>query len=619
MREAVKPHRSFRHAPAFNQSRPIAAAMTSSEAPTRRQLRIYIDLAFQLPANASLACLDSWLTGVLEIPPPAPKESVAEAWTWRALLLAREWLQIGQVPVFDPPAIIGLSPGPRPADWSAQVALALVETLPQSLYIRVLDAAFGLCAWAAAHPETAENRGKFFTAIETFVKDRLHKIAVSGKSTLPVLRAAHARGIPFIHLGGGVYQLGWGNRARRIDRSASGQDSAIGGRLSGNKALTAALLRAGGLPAPVHEAAATADDALAAALRLGWPVVVKPAALNRGEGVTTDVADEATLRQAFEAAAANPRGGPVLVERQVPGVCHRLFVAGGALLYAVKRWPMSVQGDGVQTVAQLVDQEVAAQQRRPPWKRSEIRPLDELALHTLAAAGVHPSSVPERGALVPLRIIESTAWGGVDEDVGSRAHPETIKIALRAAALLSLDVAGVDLITTDIATPWYETGAIINEVNFSPLLGDGSISPHYVPAFLDRLMAGNGRIPVEVFVGGEAAWRAAAQRWQALRDAGLAACLTNAVQSFSASGDEWIMKFDSLCQRVRAMLLCPATGGVVLAVQTDEFLSTGLPFDAVDALTWVDSELAVFRQPGPLTTARHSALARLFEEWRKFG
>jgi cyanophycin synthetase len=177
----------------------------------------------------------------------------------------------------------------------------------------------------------------------------------------------------------------------------------------------------------------------------------------------------------------------------------------------------------------------------------------------------------------------------------------------------------VDLITTDIATPWYENGAIINEVNFSPLLGDGSISPHYVPAFLERLMAGNGRIPVEVFIGGDAAWRAAAQRWQELRDAGVAACLTNAVQSFSPSGGEWIMKFDSLCQRVRAMLLCPATGGVVLAVQTDEFLSTGLPFDAVDALTWVDSELAAFRQPGPLIAARQSALARLLEEWRKFG
>jgi len=593
--------------------------MTGPEPPTRRQLRLYIDIAFQLPAPASLTCLDSWLTGVLDIPPPVPRDSVAEAWTWRALLLAREWLQIGQVPVFDPPAIIGLSPGPRPAHWTARVSLALIETLPQSLYIHVLDAAFGLCTWAAAHPETAENRGKFFAAIETFVKDRLQKIAVSGKSTLPVLRAAHARGIPFIHIGGGVYQLGWGNRARRIDRSASGQDSAIGNRLSGNKALTAALLRAGGLPAPVHEAVATADDALAAAPRLGWPVVVKPAALNRGEGVTTDVADEATLRQAFEAAAANPRGMPVLIERQVPGVCHRLFIAGGALLYAVKRWPMSVRGDGVRTVAELVDQEVAAQQRRPPWKRSEIRPLDELARRTLAAAGFCPSSVPDQGVLAALRNIESTAWGGVDENVGARAHPENIKIALQAAALLSLDVAGVDLITTDIAKPWYETGAIINEVNFSPLLGDGSISPHYVPAYLERLMPGNGRIPVEVFVGGEAAWRAAAQRWQALRDAGVAACLTNSVQSFSPSGDEWFMTFNRLCQRVRAMVLCPLTGGLVLAVQTDEFLSTGLPFDAVDALTWVDSELTALRRPGPLTAARHSALARLLEDWRKFG
>jgi hypothetical protein len=325
------------------------------------------------------------------------------------------------------------------------------------------------------------------------------------------------------------------------------------------------------------------------------------------------------LRQAF-ASAEEARGGTVLVERQAPGICHRLFLIDGALLYAVKRLPISVRGDGIQTVAALVAGEVAAQQRRPPWKRTEIQPLDDLARHAMAAAGFSPASVPGIGVSVPLRNIESTAWGGGREEVTGRVHPDNLNIARQAAALLSLHVAGVDFITTDVATPWHENGAIINEVNFSPLLSDQEISPHCIRTFIEHLFAGNGRIPVEIFVGGEAAWRAASQRWHVLRDEGMAACLTNAVKTFSAAGGEWVMNFDSVCQRVRALLLGAGTGAIVLAVQTDEFLQTGLPFDAVDAVTWIDTDLAAFRQPdGPLPEARLAALARLLEDWRRFG
>ncbi len=51
--------------------------------------------------------------------------------------------------------------------------------------------------------------------------------------------------------------------------------------------------------------------------------------------------------------AALSRTKAVIVERQVEGVCHRLFMAHGRLLYAVKRLPMSVEGDGVTDIAGL--------------------------------------------------------------------------------------------------------------------------------------------------------------------------------------------------------------------------------------------------------------------------
>lgn len=101
--------------------------------------------------------------------------------------------------------------------------------------------------------------------------------------------------------------------------------------------------------------------------------------------------------------------------------------------------------------------------------------------------------------MIPLRDIESTQWGGIDEDVTNMIHPDNLKIAFQATNLFELKVAGIDIITTDISKPWYETDAIINEVNFAPLLGGGDISRKKIGEFLDLLLKDDGRIPIEQY------------------------------------------------------------------------------------------------------------------------
>src|SRR5690606_24429942 len=110
----------------------------------------------------------------------------------------------------------------------------------------------------------------------------------------------------------------------------------------------------------------------------------------------------------------------------------------------------------------------------------------------LARAGLTLDSVPAAGAWAWLRRIESTEWGGVDEDFSTTLHPDNAAIAIRAAELFGLDIAGVDIISTDITRPWHENGAIINEVNSSPLLGASLSSLNSMPAVLARLVPCNG-------------------------------------------------------------------------------------------------------------------------------
>ena len=86
-----------------------------------------------------------------------------------------------------------------------------------------------------------------------------------------------------------------------------------------------AALDAAGLPPVRHAVAATLDDALAAARRLGYPLVAKPVDLNAGTSVRR-VDEEAHLKDAWDeisALARNTRGqalaGVVLLEEVLTG------------------------------------------------------------------------------------------------------------------------------------------------------------------------------------------------------------------------------------------------------------------------------------------------------------
>jgi hypothetical protein len=174
-------------------------------------------------------------------------------------------------------------------------------------------------------------------------------------------------------------------------------------------------------------------------------------------------------------------------------------MVGDRLLYCVKRQPMGIRGDGEQTIEQLVENELARQAQKPIWHRSKIQAIDTFTKQVLEGQGLTNNSIPQAGTFVALRTIESTEWGGVDEDMTPMVHPDNIQIAVDASRLLNLQVAGIDIITMDIARPWHENGAVINEVNFAPLLGGAEISRSYLPLFFEYLFRGTHMIPLDIF------------------------------------------------------------------------------------------------------------------------
>lgn len=536
------------------------------------QERLRINIELEVPGELSSTAYEAWSTSLLErdswrsvgVDSSAlkglPKED--ELFVISVLVLYSMLMRLGYAPVFDLPRVLACKPsGKGERAYALDVLIPAVQFIDPKATRMALQAALQLCKWMAAHPVTPKHCDNVFRVITQKVIKPLRQMIPGGKSTIPVLTVAHDMDIPLMHLGLGIYQLGWGAKARRLDRSVSEMDSAMGSRLAQSKPATAHLLRAAGLPAPVHEVVGSEEEALAAATRVGFPVVVKPADRDRGEGVSVDVESKQALQTAFAAARALSKSGQVIVERQVPGVCHRLFMTAGRLLYAVKRWPMSVMGDGHGSVKELVDAEVARQMRRPPWLRSEIRPLDDMGRQALARAGFDEQSVPANGVMVPLRRIETTEWGGVDEEVTQVVHPDNVAAAARAAQLFGLHTAGIDIISSDISVAWHHNSAIINEVNFAPLFGGGEISRSYIAEFLAELMQGDGRIPIDVFDSEEAALAKQADDLSK----GLSCFYTSATRTLDASQSEIVMPFDSVRPRVKALICRPDVDAIVVA------------------------------------------------------
>ena len=358
---------------------------------------------------------------------------------------------------------------------------------------------------------------------------------------------------------------------------------------------TAQVIRSAGLPSPEHCLVSNEDEARDAADKLGWPLVVKPTNRDRGEGVTVGIKDTDGLVEGFGKASALSKD--VLVEREVPGICYRLLIANGEYLYALRRGPRSVVGDGQLSIAELIQQGQKNAMKKPTWTRGRMVHLDSLALDALSLQGLTAETIPESGQLVAIRRFESTEWGGNIEDATDLVHPDNIDIALRAARLFGLSTAGIDIITTDISIPWHESRAIINEVNFCPYFGGNTIAKAKLPMFIRRFMEGDGRIPVEVYLGGYPAMEEARSRQQQLVESGVGCYLSSHEITLTKQLALLNSQQKGLFDRVFALLMNRDVEFLIMVVQTDELLHSGLPVDRVHQIHVCPGRLASWGTP----------------------
>ena len=329
-----------------------------------------------------------------------------------------------------------------------------------------------------------------------------------GPSTGSVVNAALARNIPYSRMtDGSMVRFGWGSKQRRIQAAEIDATSAIAEAIAQDKELSKRLLHAAGVPVPRGRAVRDADDAWAAAQDIGLPVVVKPLDGNQGKGVTVNILNEAQLRAAY--AVAIEFRDTVLVERYMPGNDFRLLVVGDKLVAAARRDPPKVVGDGVHTVAQLVDM-VNADPRRGDGHATSLTKIrfDDIARSCLRSQGFEADAIPDKGQRVNLRNNANLSTGGSATDVTDDVHPDVAARAVTAAHMVGLHICGVDLVCDSILRPIEEQGGGVVEVNAAP-----GLRMHLSPSFGKGRPVGeaimsslfkngqDGRIPIVAVTG----------------------------------------------------------------------------------------------------------------------
>jgi cyanophycin synthetase len=274
-----------------------------------------------------------------------------------------------------------------------------------------------------------------------------------GVSTAALAAAARRRGIPVRRVGGlSMLRLGHGRHRRLVRAALTEQTSVIGVDIAADKMLAKRLLAEAGIPVPDGVVAWSAGEAAAALEALGGPVVVKPCTGSHGVNVTVGVATGQEAAAAF-GPAAGEHGGAI-VERFVPGADYRVLVVDGRVTAAAELRPAAVTGDGSSDISELIAGVNADPRRGDGHSRelTRIRLDASLAAH-LAGQGLDRHSVPASGQVVMLRRNANLSTGGTSRDVTDQVHGDVADMCRRAAAVVGLDVCGIDMRLADISAP----------------------------------------------------------------------------------------------------------------------------------------------------------------------
>ena len=346
----------------------------------------------------------------------------------------------------------------------------------------VADANTYLLAFAYKDYETAR-------VIVAFIKDIIHSLDIGidfeisekikeiariyfnnqlGPSTASIVQAAEDRGIPWRRFGyySKIY-LGYGINQKQFQATIAENTSSIAVNDAGNKQKTKNLLSQMYIPVPDGSTCDSEEELYEIVTKLDYPLVIKPLNGNQGKGATINITSWTAAHAAF--LFAQTISNTVLVERFTKGSDFRILLIDYKVVAAAKRNPAHVIGDGIKSLKNLIDTENQNPERGVGHSKNLTQiTIDQDSHNMLLKQNITLESIIEKDKIVILKSTANLSTGGTAEDVTDTLHPQNIKLAIRAAKIMGLNICGLDIIAENLEEPITKNNGVIIEVNAAP-------------------------------------------------------------------------------------------------------------------------------------------------------
>lgn len=289
-----------------------------------------------------------------------------------------------------------------------------------------------------------------------------------GPSTQAIVDEAKKRKIPCLRLDAfNLVQLGTGKYLKRIRATITSQTNMLAVETADNKYLTALMLADAGVPVPATIRTTSIEEAFQFYETQNKPIVIKPSDGYHGKYVGLNLSNKKEIEIAFK--DAQQFDDMVLLQTYTKGKIFRLLVIDYKFSAATQLVPPFVVGNGVNTIQELVDIENSKHERQvgDKTKLSKIV-LNETSLNIIQHKGYTLQSILDVEEKLFLQNSGSLRLGGESIDCTEEIHPTNKFLAERAAKIIGLNVAGVDIICEDISQSIIETNGVIIEVNAAP-------------------------------------------------------------------------------------------------------------------------------------------------------
>ena len=231
------------------------------------------------------------------------------------------------------------------------------------------------------------------------------------------------------------------------------------------------ILQSANLPRAEGERFCNIKPALACAKKLGFPLAVKPNNSSLSKHITCDIQNEADLKKAIcVAQIINPH---FIVEKFIGGQTHRITLVNHEMAGCCMREAPNVIGDGVHTIAELVEIK-----NRHPWRGEAHQKnftlhkiiIDKNTSVFLAKRGLTIESVLLKGTKTYLHNKIILKCGADIHDKTDEVHPDNIALFEKISRLCGAPLIGLDFICQDISRPYHQQECAVLEANSLPYI-----------------------------------------------------------------------------------------------------------------------------------------------------